>query len=59
MSSFEELLYTQHLEEQAEKEKEKIDKTIYQLLCRKAEIDKEIEWVRELRKSLVNEIIIK
>lgn len=58
MSSFEELLYTQHLEQQAEEEKNNINVEIYNLLQRKAEIDKEVEGVRELRKSLISDILI-
>jgi hypothetical protein len=43
MSSFEEFLYTQHLEEEAEKEKEQIDRQVYELLNKKRDIDKDVK----------------
>lgn len=59
MSSFEEYAYTSHLIEQAKDEKKQIDKQVYELLNRKLELDHEINWIIEYRKSLVNKIIIK
>lgn len=50
MSSFEEYAYSTYLIEKAEKEKKLID--------RQLELKKEIEWIVEYRKSLINEILI-